>query len=358
MKIHRTARWALAALILGGATAIAAAAERAPIQKAQPLDKQNNFSVTILVSDEPGEAPVIDPKLVNAWGLAAGPQTPWWVADNGMDASTIYDGDGNKRPLEVAVNGAPTGLIFNTSSQFQITSGSPALFIFVSESGSFLAWNQASGTTAMEFPTDPGHGYKGLAILGDTLYTTDFTSCEVETFAGNFFDQSFAEFDTPGGFEDSSIPSGFCPFGIQAVGGSIFVTYAKKGGEDDVAGVGNGFVREFDGDGNLVAKVGSHGTLNSPWGVAMAPDDFGRFSGCLLVGNFGDGKINAFCKNPAGQWHGAGRLHDGAHTLQIDGLWGIGFGNGGPSGDPHVLYFAAGPDEESHGYFGEVDFVH
>ena len=358
MKKGATMGRALAVGVLCGFAAAASAAERQQIKKAIPFDKSNNYSVTILVSDEADEAPIVDPRLVNSWGIAAGPTTPWWVADNGTDSSTIYEADGTKRPLEVDVAGAPTGIVFNTSSQFQITAGNKALFLFVSESGSFLAWNQGSGTTALEIPVDPGHAYKGLAIEGDTLYTTDFTGCEVETFAGNFFDSSFAEFDTDGGFEDDSIPAGFCPFGIQAIGSDIFVTYAKKGGEDDIAGVGNGFVREFDTDGHLLAKIGSHGTLNSPWGIAMAPADFGKFSGCLLVGNFGDGKINAFCQNPGEQWHPAGRLREGAHTLSIDGLWGIAFGNGGPSGDEHVLYFAAGPDDEQHGYFGRVDFVH
>lgn len=356
MKIHRKAKGVLAALLICGAAAAAHGADRASISLAAKSEKGNDYRVTNLVSDEPGEAPLIDPKLVNAWGIAASSTSPWWVANNGTDSSTLYTGAGAKVGLEVDVPGAPTGIVFNTSTQFQLSMGAPARFIFVSESGSFLAWN--SGTVASEFPVDPESVYKGLAIHGDVLYTTDFTECEVEAFAGNFFDGSFDEFPTAGGFEDDSIPAGFCPFGIQAIGNSIFVTYAKKAGVDDVAGVGNGFVREFDTDGNLLAKVASHGQLNSPWGVAMAPDEgFGKFSGCLLVGNFGDGKINAYCQNPAGQWHHAGRLREGAHALQIDGLWGIGFGNNAGSGDEHVLYFAAGPDEETHGYFGKVEFV-
>ena len=359
MKMHRAIGRALAAaLLLCGSAVAARGAQRAQVKKVNAVDKENNYEVTILVSDEPGEAPVIDDLLVNAWGIARGPTSFWWVANNGTDSSTLYNGEGDKQGLEVSVNGAPTGIVFNTSSQFQIQQGNKALFIFVSESGSFLAWNGATGTSTIEDPVDPGHAYKGLAILGDVLYTTDFTSCEVEAFAGNFFDDSFDEFDTAGGFEDDSIPAGFCPFGIQAIGNSIFVTYALKEGIDDVAGNGNGFVREFDSDGHLIAKVGSHGTLNSPWGMALAPDDFGKFSGCLLVGNFGDGRINAFCQNPAGNWHHQGRLREGAHALQIDGLWGLGFGNNGNAGDDHTLFFAAGPDDEEHGYFGKIEFVH
>jgi uncharacterized protein (TIGR03118 family) len=180
--------------------------------------------------------------------------------------------------------------------------------------------------------------YKGLAIHGNTLYTTDFAGCSVDTLNG-----TFTEFDSPGGFEDPSIPSDYCPFGIQAIGDSIFVTYALKGGEDDVAGQGHGFVREFDTDGNLIAAVANHGQLNSPWGVAMAPTTFGRFGGCLLVGNFGDGEINAYCQDGQGQFHHQGTLREDRQPLVIDGLWGIGFGNDGGAGSKDVLYFAAGP---------------
>jgi len=256
--------------------------------------------------------------------------------------------------LEVDVPGAPTGIVFNTSTQFQLSMGAPARFILVSESGSFLAWN--SGTVASEFPVDPESVYKGLAIHGDVLYTTDFTECEVEAFAGNFFDGTFDEFPTAGGFEDGSIPAGFCPFGIQAIGNSIFVTYAPADGDEEVPGQGHGVVREFDADGHLVAKVASHGQLNAPWGLVLAPPNFGRFSGCLLVGNFGDGEINAYCKNPGG-YHHSGTLRSGNQPLRIDGLWGIGFGNGAGSGPTNVLYFAAGPDDEVNGSFGKIQAV-
>jgi uncharacterized protein (TIGR03118 family) len=164
-------------------------------------------------------------------------------------------------------------------------------------------------------------------------------------------------FETVGGFEDDSLPDTYCPFGIQAVGSSIFVTYALRGGRDDVAGTSHGFVREFDTDGNLVAKVASHGTLNSPWGLAMASSNFGAFSGCLLVGNFGDGLINAYCVDQQGQFRPRGRLQQNDEEIHIDGLWGIGFGNGAGSGPTNVLYFAAGPDGEANGSFGKIQFV-
>ena len=354
MEIQKTMKGVLAALLLFGAAAFAYAAERAKIQPAQ-TDKDNNYLVTILVSDEEDEAPVIDPLLVNAWGIAAGPTGPWWVANNGTNSSTLYTGDGTKLGLEVAVPGGPTGIVFNGGDSFQLTDGAPALFIFAALDGSFSAWN--TGTSASVVFSDPESSYTGLAIHGDVLYTTDFASCEVEAFQGNFFDQTFAEFDTDGGFEDDSLPAGFCPFGIQAIGNSIFVAYAKKEGDEEVKGTGLGFVREFDTDGNLISRVGSRGLLNAPWGLAMAPaEGFGKFSGCLMVGNFGDGKINAFCQNPGGQWHHAGKLKEGPHSVSIDGLWGIGFGNDGPAGSSTVLYFAAGPDDEEHGYYGTVEF--
>lgn len=357
MKNHRTPGRVLAALFLSGAAALVSGAERARVLRAQG-EPGNDYKVTILVSNEADEAPLQDTKLVNAWGIAASGSGPWWVADNGSGFSTVYRGDGTKVGLEPTVPGAPTGIVFNGSGSFQMADGVPATFIFASEDGTFSAWNSSIDPNAQVVFTDPGSNYKGLAILGDVLYSTDFASCEVEAFQGDFFAGAgtpFSEIDTAGHFEDNSIPAGFCPFGIQAIGESIFVTYAKKEGDDDVAGQGNGFVRRFDSDGNLVDKIGSHGQLNSPWGLALAPEDFGRFGGCLLVGNFGDGRINAFCQNDGGQWHHAGRLRENRHTLTIDGLWGIGFGNGGLAGPKNVLYFAAGPDDEANGYYGKVE---
>ena len=314
----------------------------------------NNYQATSLVSNEADEAPVQDPKLVNAWGIAAGDTTPWWVADNGSGYATIYTGAGVKRPLEVVVPGAPTGMVAYSGDQFEIFPDIPARFMFASEDGTISAWsgNLPDPTHAVVKFTDEGSIYKGLAIHDNTLYTTDFSDCVVETLDGTFH-----EFDTAGGFVDPSIPSGYCPFGIQAIGDSIFVTYALKGGEDDIAGAGHGFLRQFDDDGNLIARTANHGLLNSPWGVALAPSDFGRFSGCLIVGNFGDGRINAFCQNPSGKgaYHPSGALKQGQKPLVIDGLWGIGFGNNAAAGPSNVLYFAAGPDDETNGYFGKIE---
>jgi uncharacterized protein (TIGR03118 family) len=352
---YRTAGGVLAALF--AASVAFAQSSRGQVVVAN-TDKDNRYDVTILVSNEEEDAPTpADPLLKNGWGIAAGGASgPWWVNDNDTNFSTLYDGDGTKRSLEVAVPGGPTGIVFNGGGSFQLSAGSPALFIFAALDGSFSAWN--SGTAATVVHSEAGAVYTGLAIHGDTLYAADFAGCSVDAYHGNFFDQSFDEFDTAGGFQDHTIAAGYCPFNVQAVGDSIFVTYAKVGEDgDEEHGVGLGFVREFDANGNLVSRVGNHGQLNAPWGVAMAPDNFGLFSNCLLVGNFGDGHINAFCKTPSGNWHQQGRLREGVHLLTIDGLWGIGFGNGGAAGKTNVLYFAAGPDDEQNGYYGKIEFA-
>ena len=353
----RTAGGVLAALFAASAAFAQSSGARGKVVVAN-TDKDNRYDVTILVSNEEEDAPTpADPLLRNGWGIAAGGATgPWWVNDNDTNFSTLYEGDGTKRALEVAVPGGPTGIVFNGGSSFQLSAGAPALFIFAALDGSFSAWN--SGTAATVVHSEAGAVYTGLAIHGDTLYAADFAGCSVDAYRGNFFDQSFDEFDTAGGFQDHTIAGGYCPFGLQAVGDSIFVTYAKVGEDgDEEHGVGLGFVREFDANGNLIARVGNHGQLNAPWGVAMAPDNFGRFSDCLLVGNFGDGHIIPFCKTPSGNWHQSGRLREGVHVLTIDGLWGIGFGNGGAAGPPNVLYFAAGPDDETNGYYGKIEFA-
>ncbi len=320
---------------------------------------KNSYQATILAGNEADEGfHTTDPLLQNSWGLAASSSGPWWVTNNGSNSSTLYNGAGDKLPLEVLVPGAPTGEVFYGGSSFVLSNGSPARFIWAAEDGTFSAWNGTLSTTVPQQSevifSDPEGIYKGLAVHGDVLYTTDFASCEVEAFAGNPNDQTFAEFDTAGGFEDDSIPAGFCPFGIQAIGDSFFVSYALKSGVDDVAGQGNGFVRQFDTDGNLIAAIADEGQLNSPWGMTQAPSDFGRVSGCLLVGNFGDGTINAYCQNRGGDWHFGGTLKENKRPIVIEGLWGLAFGNNGQAGLTNELFFTAGPDEEVNGYFGKI----
>ena len=314
-----------------------------------------------LVSDQVGAAPTVDPDLVNAWGLTAGPMTPWWVADNGTDRSTLYTGGGVKIPLVVDVGGGPTGLVFNGSPGFVVTDGvnsGPAFFIFASEDGKIRGWSPFVSFTQTAVAVDnsgAGAIYKGLAIAqtatGPMLYANDFHNARVDVFGS-----SFTPVSTAGGFVDRALPTGYGPFGIQAIGGRIFVTYAKQDAdaEDEVAGQGLGFVDAYDTAGHLLARVAQHGQLNAPWGLARAPASFGRFGGDLLVGNFGDGQINAYEELPNGHFEHRGKLRSGHKSLSIDGLWALEFGNGGPSGPTDTLFFTAGPDDESHGLFGSI----
>ena len=188
------------------------------------------------------------------------------------------------------------------------------------------------------------------------LYATDFHNGAVD-----IFDSSFHAVTIPGAFTDPSLPPGFAPFGIQNIGGTIYVTYALQDddAEDDVAGGGHGFVDAFDLDGNLLRRVASRGRLNSPWGLAIAPANFGEFSTDLLVGSFGDGHIDAFDLEKSqgnGEFQQNGQLHGaGGQPLAIDGLWAIAFGNGAAAGPDTTLFFTAGPQEESHGLFGKIN---
>jgi uncharacterized protein (TIGR03118 family) len=321
------------------------------------------YTVTRLVSDEHGVAPNTDPNLVNAWGLVAGPGTPWWVANNGTNTSTLYDGLGTlfppppNGPLVVSVPCAPTGTVFNGGANFKVSNGTTDVaskFIFATEGGTILGW--PGGVTAAVQAVDSsasGAVYKGLAIDGDMLYATDFANGKVDVFDG-----SWNPVVMPGAFTDPFMPAGYGPFGIQNLNGNIFVTYAKQqaGSTDERAGHGLGIVDEYSPTGAFEQRVGSFRGLNAPWGLAWAPaDGFGTHSGELLVGNFGDGRINVFVQRPWGQWLSDSQLrdHDG-HRITIDGLWALAFGNGTNNAPTTSLYFTAGPDEESHGLFGTV----
>src|SRR5436190_17110113 len=258
----------------------------------------NSFVVHPLVSDNGVPGTTTDTNLVNAWGLDAGPLTPWWVADNGTNVATLYTGAGAVLPPVFQVGDAPTGLVFNGTTGFNIMDGNTghALFLFDSEAGVISAWNGSLGSTAEPEVTVPGGVFKGLAIAettaGPRLYATDFHNGQVDVFDG-----SWQPVNMPFQFFDPTIPSDYAPFGIQAIGSQIFVTYAKTqaGSDDEAHGQGLGFVDAFDAaTGLLDARVAMHGQLNAPWGLAMAPESFGRFGGDLLVGNFGDGEITAF----------------------------------------------------------------
>ncbi len=320
----------------------------------------NAYTITALVSDNGVPGTTVDANLVNAWGLAAGPSTPWWVADNGADASTLYQANGTKLALVVSVTSAPTGVVFNgNASSFPVGStNAGARFIFSTESGAILGWAGALGSVAQIKVDSSSAGaiYKALAIAttasGAQIYATDFHNGRVDV-----FDHAWNPVVSHGGFLDAALPGGYAPFGIQTIGSRIFVTFAKQGaGADELHGMSLGFVDAFDTDGSLVARVATRGVLNAPWGLAMAPDSFGAFGGDLLVGNFGDGHINAYRELYPGRFVYMGflRMPNGS-AVAIDGLWAIQFGHGAPNNGPvDTLFFTAGPNDEADGLFGSI----
>jgi uncharacterized protein (TIGR03118 family) len=322
--------------------------------------ERNAYVVTNLVSNSAAvPAASNDASLVNGWGLTASSSSPWWVADNGTDVSTLYNGNtGAKVPLTVTVPGGPTGTVFNIAGGgFAVPSGVSSRFLFASEDGKIRGWpgsGPAQETAAQS--SAPAANYKGLAIAltsgGPRLYATDFHNGRVDVWDGSW------NLVTSATFTDRSLPAGYAPFGIQRIGETIFVTYARQDADaaDELEGQGLGFVDAYDTGGNLLARVAQHGQLNAPWGLAMAPASFGRFGGDLLVGNFGDGEINAYAALPNGRFEHRGELRgtDGK-PLAIDGLWALEFGNDGGAGPSTRLFFTAGPNDEQDGLFGSID---
>ena len=325
-----------------------------------------------LVSDGAVPADLIDPNLVNAWGLVSSPTSPWWISDNGTGRSTLYRVNTGAIALIVTVPGAtgqqsaPTGLVWNGGTSFVVTNTagtSPARFIFSSEDGTISGFRGNPLVIAVNNSAS-GAIYKGLAIAtgtatGDFLYATNFHAGTVDVFNSTFTQVNSTL--PPGAFTDPDLPPGYAPFGIQNLNGVIYVTYALQDAlkHDDVPGKGHGFVNAFDTAGKLLRRVASKGRLNSPWGLVLAPPDFGFFSGDLLVGNFGDGKINAFdpgAQRDNGEYQQRGRLHSaGGPPLVIDGLWGLAFGSGSAASGPrNTLFFTAGPSDEQHGLFGSL----
>jgi uncharacterized protein (TIGR03118 family) len=346
-----TMRRALLVLALVAGAALAAVA---PLSAAKPTQ----FTVNPLVSDQPGVAPVTDPDLVNAWGLTSSATSPWWVSDNGTDKSTLYRGsDGAKQALVVSVPGGPTGTVFNPTSGFALPTGGKALFLFDGEDGIIRGWNGAQGTTSIVVKdrSDVDAIYKGLAIAdtsnGPRLYAADFHNARIDVLDGSF------GLVPNSGFEDPSLPKGFAPFNVQVIGDRVLVAYAKQDAdaEDEIAGQGLGRVDVYDLEGNLLGGIDGHGQLNAPWGLAVAPASFGSFAGDLLVGNFGDGQINAFHEVSPGQFVQVGELRGSDNRpLAIDGLWALQVSQGGNNGTAGQLFFTAGPDEETHGLFGTI----
>jgi uncharacterized protein (TIGR03118 family) len=347
------------------------------------------FQQTNLVSDQPGMALNLDPTLINAWGISEAPSAgAFWVSSSGAGLSELYFGDlmGSpiNQPFKVTIpGGKPTGQVFNinqpimgtgNSNDFSVTDGTntaASVFIFASKTGAITGWNpmvgapiqtpfgMLSGTAEVGFQANDGAIYTGLAT-GDVggshyLYAADFHNGKIDVIDGQFHKVALGA-NGFGRFADRNLPRGFAPFNVQNLGGKLFVTYAKQDAARDggsVAGRGKGFVDVFDTGGHLLRRVASGGMLNAPWGVAMAPAGFGKFSGDLLVGNFGDGHIDAY--NPRHHFAFAGQLRgtDG-RPVTINGLWGLQFGNGASSGDANSLYFSAGPAGGTHGLFGSL----
>jgi len=327
-----------------------------------------------LVSNGAFPANFTDPHLKNAWGVAFNPQAFVWVADADGNVSTLYDGTGQPSPqptpLVVAIPGPdgtpgnPTGIVFSGGADFVVTKGGvsgPARFIFATEQGNLAGWApNVDATHAVFVPKDPADteeaSYKGLALSGNgtthLLYAANFLQARVDVFDG-----AFKPVTVPGGFRDPRLPAHYAPFGIQAINGDIYVTYAKqeKGGDEEVHGQGLGFVDVFDPDGRLLRRVASRGALNAPWGLALAPTSFGKFGGALLVGNFGDGTINAYGPR-TGTWLGSLRDRNG-NRIRIDGLWGMQFGNSVLSQKTNQLFYTAGPNEEEDGVYGVITAV-
>jgi uncharacterized protein (TIGR03118 family) len=323
-----------------------------------------------LVSDGTIPAAHVDPNLVNGWGVAFNPFGFVWVSDAETGVSTLYDGNGVVNPLVVAIpsptmatGGAPTGIVFNGSNGFVVASGAlsgPSRFLFATEQGVIAGWAPNVDLTHAIRAVDrsaTGANYKGLALSGDgttqLIYATDFFHARIDV-----FDSAFQPVVLPQGrFVDRGIPAGYAPFGIQAINGDLYVTYAKQDASmtDEERCAGCGYVSVFKPDGRFVRRIASRGVLNAPWGLALAPAAFGTFHNALLVGNFGDGKIHAF--GPVSGTHlGNLRRRDG-HSIRIDGLWGMQFGNGLQQQPVDTLFFAAGPDDEEHGLYGRIDFV-
>jgi uncharacterized protein (TIGR03118 family) len=321
---------------------------------------QNSYKQHNLVSNVPGLADVLDASLVNPWGISSSTTSPFWISNNGTGNASLYNTFGVKQGLVVTIPtpgtppSAPTGQVFNNAGAFALTPGNNARFLFATEDGTISGWNPAvNATNAVTMVDNSASGaiYKGLAISGSgataRLYGANFHAGTVEVWDGAFS-------SVFGGFIDPTLPAGYAPFNVQNLGGNIFVAYARQDDQrsDEVAGPGFGYVSMFDPAGVFLRRFASGGALNAPWGMTFAPSSFGAFGGDLLIGNFGDGRINAF--DPiTGLFQGALQQPDGS-PIEIDGLWGLIFGNGGNGGDPNTLYFTAGIDDEANGLFGSI----
>ncbi len=364
MKKYRSfhVRGLMGAVLAVGFASVNAPAQMMPAAHSAPSP---NYSELGLVSDVAGfHASHLDGDLVNPWGIVTS-SSGEWIADNGPGLITSYDPAGKKSKTVINVllpgGGAstPSRMIANNTRQFVIGAGSkhgPATYLIATEDGTIAAWSKAQGTNAVVVIDNSASGavYKGLDIAADEngvihLYAANFHVGQIDEFDGQFnFVQSFT---------DTNLPASFAPFNIHTIRGRLFVNFAKQAlpeAHDDEAGPGNGFVDIFDQDGTLLRRFANQGALNSPWALALAPKNFGKFSGSLLVGNFGDGKINSY-DLLTGKW--LGNLTTSAGDLVIQGLWGLAFDKQEVAGmesnfTADRLYFTSGPNGESDGLFG------
>ena len=319
----------------------------APAFAGSASPKASKYTITNLVSDQPNVAANTDSELVNPWGISHAPNQPQWVSDNGSDRSTVYDQHSGTKSLSVGVAGAPTGSVYVTpNSGFVVTEGSnsgSAEFLFDTESGTILGWapgvDFANAIVAVD-NSAKGSVYKGLGISGKQIFAADFANNEVQ-----IYDSTFKQ---TGAFTDTALPKHFAPFNATVLGGNVYVSFAKreKHGIDELHGKGLGYVDVFDTSGNLQKQLIANGKLNAPWGMTIAPSGFGKYSGALLVGNFGDGKIHAYDVD-TGDYLGTLKGTNGK-ALVIDGLWAL---DAGPSSS---VTFTAGPDDETHGLLGLI----
>lgn len=339
-------------------------------QQGAPLQVDSAYSSTILVSDMAGVSinGNADANLKNPWGIVAGPTTPFWVANNHSDTSTLYDGTGKPQfnlIVTLPTGFGSTGIVFNTTQDFQVA-GAPALFLFDGEGGMLAGWNpNAVKTAVVTYPAQGGSSggaiYKGLALAAvnsvNYLYATDFHNNKVDVFNGAFAKQTWPAT----AFVDPNLPTGYAPYGIQAINNGangatqLYVVYAQQDADkqDATIGPGLGLVDIYDTSGTFVKRLITGGQLNEPWGVASAPPDFGTFSGALLVGNFGDGIINVF--DPAtGAYKGTIKDTKG-NPIAFPGLWGIAFGNGSVNQPKNTLFLAAGTNDENDGAYARID---
>ena len=318
-------------------------------------------NITYLTSDINAVGSFQDANLVNPWGMSVSPTGPWWFSDNTSGLSTLYIASGQPQSLVVTIptgtgsgTGTPSGTVYNASTtDFKIhLQATP--FLFCTEDGTISGWYAGSQAFIAVNNSSSGAVYKVMTIAqaagNNSLYVTNMHACTGEGYDGGYNLHTFSS----GQFTDSSIPAGFAPFNVQLVGSNLVVTYAKQDAakHDDVPGPGNGYVDIYDTEGNLKLKMFHTLYLNSPWGVVQAPSSFSGFGNDLLVGNFGSGLITAF-NISTGAWIG-NMLNVNDLPVQLDGLWGLTFGNGGSAGPTNTLYFTAGPYGEVHGIFGSI----